>query len=459
MSAFNVGGLQARASYNFVSALNLVKPDIDNKIFKRYGLQTISGIMDLMGASKGTRDLNYKHFEEDEIMPNIFATNTAADPGVFTIDSTSYVDLADSSPYIETTTLRLFPVRVGDLIMSSISGGGANDVIRGIITSVAPGSNQFTAYRLDGSAWPLVSSAREFIIYSNAHAEGSDQPEPVSSRVIEYSNNLQTIKDTARITGLQDKIQLWTDEGVFTVKTEDDAFIRFMNYVDMGLFLGEALTDTTVADLAQYQGAGESLAMTTGLVPFALGGNVSTYNAINGWTLDDLEDQIDDLNAERAVHEYMLACGINLSGQIDREMGDRYQAGAVQYGAFSGLDAKISVSSVFDSFNVKGYKFYKKTLDAMNHHQLTGATGFDFKSEGILIPMGTKKDARSGEATPFCRKRYLEGANGASREYEVSHFDGLLHHDSGRDIFEVRYKAHVGFEGFGQNNWGYIRKA
>jgi hypothetical protein len=154
-----------------------------------------------------------------------------------------------------------------------------------------------------------------------------------------------------------------------------------------------------------------------------------------------------------------MPCGIDLSLQIDRELGDRFLNGAINYGNFN-FDQEKAVDLMFSTFKIGEYTFHKKTYDAFNELQGFGADGYGFKNEGMIIPMDNQIDEKTREEVPSLRKRYLASPDGSeSRELITTPFSGLQSGDAGADIFETRYVSHCGFEGFAANRYGYIKQA
>lgn len=476
MATFNAASHQVRADYNFVSALSMHKPDKGDKLYKPLGNQLLTDILNyVQGGSAPATSLEYSHFEEDWIMPKIKATTAGAGAGAsatFTIDATADLEVNQAaSPYGGSLTTEHIPVRVNDLILIKPSSGvvSASSYIRAIVTSVTVGStagtSTFAARPLNSTlSIPAIASAAEIVIYGNGFGEGSDQPKGLNSKVTEYKNQLQTIKETFQRTGIEGDMVMWvpvTDSKgnkgwVWRIKGEDDAWKRFLNFREMVMIMGEKVSNTALQ--TAYATANEPLSLTEGLVPFALGGVVQNYNSVGGLTITDLEDMARELNKNKGAMENMILCGFDLSVSIDNLLRDSYTAGAIQFGNYS-FDQNAKANFMFDSFKIGGYTFHKKTFDAFNDLQGFGADGYGFTNEGIVIPMDERMDAKSGEMVPSLRKRYLaDSQTFANKEFDVTLYDGFRHGDAGKDVMEVRYKSYCGFEGFGQNRFGYIKQ-
>lgn len=473
MATFTPAAYGARTDYNFVSSFNLHKPEVDQKLVKRYGSGLLTGLLNDVGLAVPVSSKEYSHFEEDRLMPKIKATTAGAGAGAaasFTLDASSEKNVdQDADPYIGTPVVKDYvPVRDNDTIMIKPAAGtvAAGSYIKAIVSNVDAAAGTFDATPIDSAdSVPAIGAADEIIIYGNAHGEGSSQPQGLTNQVLEFKNNLQIIKHNYKITGTERDIVLWTKvkgmdgkEGyVWMIKGEDDTYRQFLNFRELTLLLSEKLNNVAVADA--FATANEPISMTEGLIPFCNGGVVSNYNAGTGMTLTDFEDLVKELDKEKGSKENLLLCGINLSLDIDRELRDDFTAGAISYGHFN-FGQEKALDLEFSRLKVGGYTFHKKTYDAFNDFQTLGADGFGFPNEGMIIPMSDEVDARTREKIPSIRMRYLQDPNGGnSREMMVTPVDKMKVGDNGEDAFEIRYLSECGFEGFGQNRFGYIKQA
>jgi hypothetical protein len=334
-----------------------------------------------------------------------------------------------------------------------------SNYVRAFVTGVT--STQFTAIPTDpADTLPTYASATEIVILSNAHGEGSGQPRSLSSRTLKFTNQLQIFKETMSITGTEENVMLWVDvedeDGnkapYYMLKGENDTWRRFENFKELGLLMGEKITNTAITDV-QFA-ADTPITSTEGLIPFILGNGVtSNYSGITGFTLADHETLIKELDKQKGSKQNLFQCGIELSGQLDRELGDRFTSGAISYGSFNFDDAK-RVSLEFDTYSVMGYTFHKKTYDAFNDLQTLGAAGYTFPKDGMILPMDNRTLVDNGErmSVPSLRIRHLK-----DRAMKVS-FNDLFEVD-GTDKIEIRYLSQCGFEGTAGNRFAYVKQA
>ncbi len=466
MATFNTGGLRTDAKYNFVSAFDIHKPDVDPKLALRYGSQSLTGLMYYIGNVKETQALEYIHHEEDWIMPKIKATNpvggSAGAAVTFTLDSSSVDSVNPQDPYVTGASEQTVPVRENDYLLIKPSSGtvGVSTYIRAFVSSVNTSAGTFVAAPTDeADTIPANSSATEIVILTNAHGEGSGQPKSLSTRTLKFTNQLSLFKDTLTVTGTEENIILWIDvedeDGntapYYMLKGEDDTWRRFENFKELGLLLQEKITNPVITD-AQLA-ADTPITTTEGLIPFILAnGTTANYSGITGFTLADHETLIKELDKQKGSKQNLFEVGIELSGQIDRELGDRFTAGAISYGNFNFDDAK-RVSLEFDTYSIMNYTFHKRTYDAFNDLQTLGAAGYTFPKDGMILPMDnrTLMDNGTRMSVPSLRIRYLK-----DREMKVSFAD--LFEIDGTDKIDIRYLSQSGFEGTAGNRFAYVKQ-
>ena len=466
MAAFNYGGLRTDAKYNFVSAFDLHKPDVDEKLALRYGSQSLSGLMYYVGNVKETEGLEYIHHEEDWILPKIKATNTGealGDASTFTLDASSTGSITQQSPYITAPAEQVIPVRVNDVILVKPTTGtvGVSSYIRALVQSVNATAGTFVAAPFDPlDQFSVNAVATEIIIIGNAHGEGSGQPASLASSTLKFTNQLSIIKETLKVTGTEENMRLWVDvedeDGnkapYYMLKGENDTWKRFENYKELSLLLSEKITNDIITD--PQAAADTPITTTEGLIPFILSNGVtSNYSGITGFTLADHETLIKELDKQKGSKQNLFQCGINLSGQLDRELGDRLSAGAISYGNFN-FDESKRVALVFDTYSIMCYTCNQITSDAMNDLQTLGAAGYSFPNDGIILPMDnrTLMDNGTRMSVPSLRVRYMK-----DREMKVS-FNDMFEVD-GTDKIEIRYLSQCGFEGTAGNRFAYVKQA
>src|SRR3990172_2389544 len=120
--AYSTGAYKTPTDYNFVSSLDMQKPDNDPNLVMSRGKQTLYGLLSSIGSRKETRSLEYNSWQQDWIMPKVKASCTGGAAGAavtFTIHADARLDVGTTpySPYVSTQANVINPVRVNDLIL------------------------------------------------------------------------------------------------------------------------------------------------------------------------------------------------------------------------------------------------------------------------------------------------------------------------------------------------------
>jgi hypothetical protein len=462
------GSFVRRGDYNYVTTMDLHKPEYDSELTEAFGDQMLTGMLQMIGAEKGVSALEYNHFEEERIYPKIKAstgggTGSGSFPATFTIETGDVTTVPENaSPYGGDTVTNITVPRKGELILIKPQSGvaSADSYVRAIIESSDAVARTFVASPLDTSKPIPAMSTQEIIIYGNAHGEGSGQPAARQTKVNKVTNNLQTFKGTYEVTSTERDMLAWIDfkgkDGktgkVYYLKGEADEYKNFMSQKELNLLLGEKLSNTALSNSF----AGTPLALTQGLIPSILAnGNISSYSASTGWDKQDAEALVKVLDKQKGSKNNLIAPGIDLSIQIDNTLADYKSGGSITYGNYTfNEDAKVNFQ--FDKFAISDYVFSKKKFDTFNDLQSLGAAGYGFSNEAMVIPMGMTKDAGSGEKTNHLRLRYLVNPETGERNQRSEIIDNFA--ITGTDTYSVFYKDNCGLETFAMNKFAYIKK-
>lgn len=471
MATFSNGAYAVPTMYNYVSTYDLHKPQYADKFVERYGDQDLVELIGKMGKTVPVSGLEYKHIEGDRIMPKVIASVVGSSTqGTFTINpnnSTQNAAWSQASPYVGAAqTSQGMPVVKGNTILIKPASGAVNaDTYQwAIVWSVNASAGTFVAYTVDGSTITTDSTPREIMIFGNAHGEGSGLPASLSSKTTTYTNNLQIIKDSFRISKSEKNVMTWipfTDENgksapMWYLNEEKNLYRRHMNNRELSLLLGRNISNTVLSDL--YSGTDNTpIATTNGLIPEVLANGINnTYSSISGWTVADGYNLVKSLDKENGSYENLLMVGIDLSIDIDTEMKNTFQNGGVQFNAFGGKSEQ-AVKFGFDSFKLSNYTFHKKVYKAMNDVQTMGAVGYTFPSEGIVIPMDKQYDYSSKAMADSLRIRYSQAPDGSESRL-MKHTVRDLNAITGDDVYACDYLSQIGFELFAANRFAYIMK-
>ena len=472
MATYSPGAFSAKNTYNWVTSMDLDKPDIDSEVEYRFGDQMLTGMMSMIGAEKGTSALEYFHSEEDRIYPKLNVTNAAgAGAGqavTFTLEANAQLSVSNSSPYDTSATGKNVVVpRAGEVLMIKPSSGLAtvDNSVYAVVTSVNASAGTFVAIPLDSTdTIPAQASATEVIITGNMNGEGSVAVAGRQPRVTRVQNNLQTFRGATEVTGTAKNIVTWEEfvdqngkKGhVNYLHGEAAEYKNFKSQQELTMLVGKQLANTTLANDAFF-GPDSPVASTKGLIPSILdGGNISNYSATTGWDKQKAKALVETLDKQKGDKKNMICPGITLSMQIDDTLADYRTNGSITYGNFTfGEDAKVNFQ--FDAFSIGGYEFGKKIFSTFNDLQSLGADGYGFPTEAMVIPMGMTMDAGSKEKTNYLRLRYLQDPMTGERIRRTSIIDQF--EIDGTDAFKVNYIDHCGLETFALNKFAYIKQA
>lgn len=467
--AYQTGATRTPTNYNFVSSWEALAIDSDTKVTRAFGKQRLSGIMDLYNLKTPVSEATYRHYEDVRNYPKIQATTGGAGAGAAatftTTASAEYTYIYNHAPFNTsvTTTDSSHPVIPGAILLIRPASGtvSAETYIKAIVTTVTPGSDQFSATPIDSTeSIPAIASAQEIVIIGFLYGEGSNRPDPISTRRIRRDYNIAIKKMTKQYTNFAQCQKTWyydPDSGLdkFSIKGEENVLDIFLNSRELYFLLGEQFSNVTLEE--SFAATDTPILGYRGLIPSILAeGNELNYSSVTGLTLQDLRDHTIIMDKQVASMNNLLPVGISLSSQIDEELGDRLKNGGVTYGMFTGDQAK-KVSLDFQQFTINEYKFNKTILQAFNDVQSLGADGYAFPDEGMIIPMDYVDDGR-GNQIPTMRMRYLVKSDGTSQELQTDYWDGRMYGDSGQDYEEVRYTSYCGPEFFALNRFSYIKK-
>ena len=436
---------------NYVSTLSIHKPEVTEEFVQRYGDQSLTGLLDAMGAMVPAAAKKVEHWEEDFIHQGITViTSAVAYPGTNT---------ASVSLTYDVTVANDNPLRQNDILL--FKNGDT-----GIVTNAAPAGTA-TIYPL--TTWSAITGnlseiADDVVITGNAYAEQTNQPLGLTATPIKYENDMQILKESYQVSGSEMTNIVWfqvqdpntgKSGWLWYIKGEADTYKRFVNYCEM-----QMLTGVKATNAANIAPAGKDFQTSEGLLTFIEnGGNVQNYNGLSGFGLTDFDAMVRTLSKNRGAKENSLYCGTDLSLAIDDSIAAMFAGGGISYGAFNGAE-ELAVAFGFKSFQRGGYTFHKKTYDPFSYYGMLGADGYKYNGMGFLVPGDGGLDMKTRERVPALRVRYKE-AGGYSREME-HWFEGSAGLDvptSGADELVCNYRTERCFEGFGANRFMLIKKA
>jgi hypothetical protein len=436
---------------NYVSSLNLSRPERHEELVGRYGSQRVSDDMyKIFGEPLPVAQTSYTHNEEEWIMENgVMSIATAPTSG----QSEQTWTVAAGSLNSGQSTLR-----AGDIIMFSkgkqlaLVSATNNAAIAGSTAT----SNGNEVKLIPYQAWAFVvgdnAAALDFAVVGRESPEGGRTPsEYLSPKVFEYTNNVMIIDDAYSATGTEMTNQMWIrvkgvdgKEGwVWSYKGELDTRNRFENYSEIMNMIGRPAAAAGTLAGRGYRGTRGYL-QDLELYSGRFEGNFSSAAP----DVDDLRTMVKHLNKYRGARENAFYVGIDLSNIIEKEIATdvAYFSSGQNFGAFDNNENTF-VNLGFSAFKLSNYRFALKTYDLFNHPKVLGTNGMNYSYWGFVVPLQGAPDPKTGDMLPSLRVRY-KALGSYSREMEhwltggangvyTDNYDGVVFH----------YRCEKGFEG------------
>ncbi len=430
-----------RLNETYVSSVNFLHDrDIYNKLFDRYDEQSIISFFEETGRTKESHETTFHHFEKDFIYQNILIAAVAGTPGAgndvqITLDATNH-DSGASYP------------KVTDLVLFN------NDLTGYIIAKdeTNPTAHIITVRPVDNTRDIVTASTVGSLLtaYSNSHAEGSGQPQGLITKPLRFSGIHQIFKGHYGVTGTEatNRIEFTTSNGkmYWMYEGEHDAFLKFRMDCSFGLLFNEqsnGLTDAQGREIRVTKGLAQWIREEGNIFPGGIG------------SLTDIDTIIKVLDKQRGSKENLMLLGINLDIDVDNVLIDKLVNGAIQYNTFGkGNGKQRSVDLGFNSFRKGSYTFHKKELEAFNHPNVTGSTGYTYPDKGFIIPTDKGKDVKTGAQIDSICMRYKKAPH-MDRMYihKITGIHAPMGPTSDIDELGYEYLCEKGLQCFGLNRF------
>lgn len=422
---------------SFINEVN--KPDNRELLVKTYGNQGITGFLKLTGAvnNAGTND-NVQWWEEQRLHPKVNITPTATVASAAAGASQSFV-VATASAAASASTVNL---RENDVVLA-----GADFDVRCFVHDIVKAGNTVKSFKLTplASADTLPSVAVAGIdvpVIGNLFAQGSDQQtDYMESNVVKRTNGYSIVKEIYKVTGSQATNIGWINLGGgdyrWYIKSEQDTRQRFMDKREMMLLMGQSVTATAAA----LSGIGGS----EGYFAAVENRGINANDYISA--LSDVDDIIKELDKQGAGPEYAMYVNRHQALKIDDLIASAGSGAGITAGVTSSFGAfnnsqDMAVQLGFQSFSRGGYTFHKHDWKLMNEPTLLGLTTATAKGHvGVMIPMSTVVDAKTGDRNPSLEMNY-KATNGYSRELEHWMTGSILGASNDtKDLVQFNYRS------------------
>lgn len=396
------------------SLVDPTKPSNMDLLVKTFGDQGLTGFLELSGATKSVATADEAQWwEESRLHRTISATttsgSTAGNAATFII---TQVDGSAAGTAVAVTNCASSFIRVNDVIL------GANGQ-RLLVMTVSDANLTFTARDLAAGAVGADATGRQYNVIGNLYAQGTAQPSKFySTQITKRVNPLFITKETFQVTGSAATNIGWVDVGGgdyrWFIKGEMDTRKRFLNQREAMLMWGQAANAVGVGTKGYFSEIEDR-----GIV--VDGANAGFVEA-SGSQFADMDAIILAIDKEGAPSEYAmfvdLATSLAIDNMVANGVSTATAAGlAGQFGAFNN-NPNMAVSLGFKSFTRGGYTFHKKDWKLLNDPTMGGfytkGTG---SVTGVLTPLSTVADAKTGERSPSLEMVY-KSAGGYSRDIE-----------------------------------------
>lgn len=408
------------------------------------------------------------------------------------LELTDRVKITDSVYYNHTENQYLFKAATVNAVtgVGAELGDGAGEVVKltinedsalpikgelamfvskkvGIVTSVNTGTLEIIIKPLVASAilnpsGTTIVNGQSIIFYSQASAEGTDDPDTRRSEWVLSKNNIQIHKEAGEITDLQKVAAVEVIQGgkpYIMYKVQHDAFTRHKMKMSNALVFGQqsAVVDGdgntayTTQGLRNYIKSGDGTTKLTG-------GIAKTYSA---GSLDKaaLKDFSRKLDKAQAPSEYWGYVGGDLWAEIDDLLasvdGVKY---SLSFGSFGMGDAKKrAIDLGFDTFKIYGRTFHLNKLKVLDHKGLFGAVGFNFGQEGYFIPTDKIKIDAGGGVSDRMLLRVMAG-DGTNFWPHMETVTGKLAPvpTNSKSVLHVSYETIAGLQVCGADHFGML---
>ena len=392
------------------SLIDPTKPDNRDILIKTFGDQGITGFLQLTGAVKnaGTSD-EVQYWEEGRLNRTLTLSGITTG-GVATV---THVDQVAIGSNIADDQIRLNDVLLLD------------DGMRILVTAYN-GDATFDCVDLATGAAPAAAYAGgQANVIGNMYAQGTGQPTKFyQTDVTKRTNPYIISKETFHVNGSQATNIGWINVGNgdyrWYVKGEMDTRKRFMNQREAMLMYAQ-LPGTEFNVGGQFTGSEGYFAAIEDRGIVASAADASFDDTAS---FADIDAIILALDKEGAPAEYAMyvdrATSIALDDMLaNGPVGSSVTAGLPgQFGSFAN-SADMAIQLGFKSFTRGGYTFHKHDWKLLNDPTYGGsfAAGASGAVKGVMCPMSTVADAKTGAKAPALEMNY-KAANGYSRDME-----------------------------------------
>lgn len=423
--------------------------------------RTILDILELTGKKKLTAVPEYHHFVNQYIFQSGTIDTGGIDPLTASEDGTR-VTTVNRDLTIQVQSAEQLPVVTENIMLPT----GAI----GWVKSVDVANLRFTAQPLDQVAGSelndgTLADGDKLVYFSTASGEGTSAPEGRNPRWVRSANNIQIFKTASpKVTDLQkvSKIEVeYKGSPHVMYKVQHETMLKHRAEIAFGLLSGKKakFTDPDGNDVYMTQGllnyieSGDGSVNTTGGINLDLLGSAITKA--------DFRSMSRQLDKKGAPKEYWLWAGGDLSADIEEMFHEdtNIANGGISYNSWGiGNGKNRAIDMGVDSFRAYKRTWHMKNVEAFDHPEVFGATGFEFGGKGFAIPTGKIKTDKGGEAQDRIQVRYMSG-DGTDLMHRETAVGGLLDRPTSDEAtIKISYETVAGLEVLGVDHFALIKQ-
>lgn len=436
---------------SLMTTYDVMKPQHAMELHARYGSQYLPMFQWLraMGREESVAGDSWIAHEENRYHRTFTVKNTVSDPGANTagVYTLSATDLDSNNAF--------YP-RVGDIV--TFPGTEAQGYVASISVS-SPTAPTLTIAPLTTTAIGQIDAGTVIAITNGAFVEGSAQPTGTQVGTSKRTFYAQIFKESVGTTGTALVNEKWyklLDDGRDIGMYYSPGYARAEYLLGLkmdGAFMFGQETSGTAAGLTVAGASGTfKLKTTKGLVPWIRDlGKVQSVTAgsFDILDLDEASLYLKQQGIGSGVAVWMV--GPELSNDIENAMKTYLNYTGVDYTTvasklFNG-DPEMSAAFGFSAIKKGSMFFALKVMDQWNNPETFGATGYNLSKYGIIAPLATYKDPKTGVKLNNISTKF-RALDGYSRRFETWSVKGagggLYVTDVDRADFYLR--THVGLQ-------------
>lgn len=430
--ALSPSAVKVQLPTNYISYYDFTSqflPDTHEEMASRYGSQSITGMLYMLGAEMPSQSDKFIWTEEGRL-------------------HTTYNDVTRSAA-VFTKADHVF--RLNETV--HISDGSVK--VRGIITAVTKDTFTVAPYKVSAFTG-LGTTGLTVFVDGSEHRKGTNGVQgSLESDFTVLENSPIILKDKFEVSGSDATNIGWvkTKQGYYWfLKSEEDTRRRWEDRLELAMILGNLAEAGSAAQVAGYKG-------TEGFFE-SIEKRGNLFSGVASDITTDWDTIVKQFDKEGKINDYMFYVDRDQSLAIDNMLGELNAGydGGISYGVFDNKEQAIDLG--FRSFKRGTYNFHKTDWKLLNDPTLLGAVAAGAgKVRGVLLPVGTKEVydgyGNDGEKikVPFLHIKYKQSPT-ESRKYKTwvtGSVGGVATDDS--DSMKVHHLSERGLCTVGANNF------